>query len=390
MKQRKILFIDHTAVLGGAELSLLDLAAAYRQNSQVLLFSDGPFKNKLESKKVKVETIEGATKILALRTSSGLEALMTIPKLWRMAEVVAQKSTGFELIHANSQKAFIISALATFRGSPPVVWYLHDILTAKHFSSLNRTIAVALANRCAAKVIVNSRATGEAFVAAGGKSKLVDVVYNGFNSEPFDRVSTQDITETRRHLGLESVFLVGLFSRLSYWKGQHILLKAIKELPEVHALLVGDVLFGEEEYASELKTLAADPKLQNRVHWLGFRDDVPTLMKACDVVVHTSTEPEPFGRVIVEGQLARRPIIASAAGGALELVEDGVSGCLFTPGDPTSLQQKINLLIQNRDLAQSLGQQGYSSARHNFALTTILDSYERALVTTLPPEGREL
>ena len=157
--------------------------------------------------------------------------------------------------------------------------------------------------------------------------------------------------------------MVGLFSRLSYWKGQHILLKAIKELPEVHALLVGDVLFGEEEYASELKTLAADPKLQNRVHWLGF--------KACDVVVHTSTEPEPFGRVIVEGQLARRPIIASAAGGALELVEDGVSGCLFTPGDPISLQQKINLLIQN---------QGYSSARHNFALTTILDSYERALM----------
>jgi len=94
---------------------------------------------------------------------------------------------------------------------------------------------------------------------------------------------------------------VGVFSRLSYWKGQHVLLEAMRELPGVHALLAGEALFGETEYIAQLKALVSLPELAGRIHWLGFRSDVPALMATCNIVVHTSTEPEPFGR-IVEGQ----------------------------------------------------------------------------------------
>ncbi len=282
MKQRKILFVDHTAVLGGAELSLSDLAFAYRQSSQVLLFTDGVLRPRLENAGVKVKLIEASQQVLELRTSGGLNALKTIPELWRLADQVATEAQGFDLVHANSQKAFIVAALATLKSSPPVVWYLHDIITAKHFSLINRRIAVALADKFAAKVLVNSQATGKAFIAAGGRADLISLIYNGFNSEPFDRVSTQAIQQLRESLGISNKILVGLFSRLSYWKGQHILLLAIKKIPQVHVILVGDALFGEDEYVSYLKTLADEPELKERVHWLGFRDDIPTLMKACD------------------------------------------------------------------------------------------------------------
>jgi glycosyltransferase involved in cell wall biosynthesis len=379
MKQHKILFVDHTAVLGGAELSLFDLASAYRQSSQVLLFTDGVLRLRLENAGIKVKLIEVSQQVLELRTSGGLKALKTIPELWRLADRVATEAQGFDLVHANSQKAFIVAALATLRGSPPVVWYLHDIITAKHFSSINRRIIVALANRFAAKVLVNSRATGKAFVAAGGKANLISVVYNGFNAEPFDRVSTQESQQLRDSLGVNNKILIGLFSRLSYWKGQHILLLAIKKLPHVHAVLVGDALFDEDQYVSYLKTLADELELKERVHWLGFRDDIPTLMKACDIIVHTSTEPEPFGRVIVEGQLAQKPVIASAGGGALELIEDGINGLLFSPQDAIALSQQLQRLIGDRPLAQSLAQQGYHSAKTNFALDTILASFARAI-----------
>jgi glycosyltransferase involved in cell wall biosynthesis len=380
-QQRKILFVDHTAVLGGAELSLLDLSVAYAQTSKVLLFSDGTLRKRLTQAGVEVNIAQASTTIMNFRTSGGLSSLSTIPELWQIAGCVAQEAKDCELILANSQKAFIVSILATLRRSPPVIWYLHDILTARHFSQTNRRIVVFLANRFASKVIVNSQATGAAFVAAGGKKELLDVVYNGFESQRFDEIDTQESAKIRTAVGIGNAPLIGLFSRLSYWKGQHILLEAIKELPQVQVMLVGEALFGEAEYVCKLQALAAAPELAGRVHWLGFRDDIPTLMKACDLIVHTSTEPEPFGRVIVEGQLAQKPVIASAAGGVLELIEDGVNGYLFPPQDAIALRQLIQQLIEDPDLAKTMAQQGHERAQTNFALKTILESFAQAIAS---------
>ena len=379
-ERQKILFIDHTAVMGGAELCLVDLATAYTNTGKVLLFQDGNLRNHLKNLGVEVSIAKASKTMLDLRTSGGLNSLITIPELWNLAGQIAREAKGYDAILANSQKAFVTAALATLRGSPPVLWYLHDILTAKHFSRINRQVAVELANRFAAKILVNSQATGKAFVAAGGK-KPYDVVYNGFDAQKFDTVADEEIARVRSELGIGNAPLVGLFSRLSYWKGQHLLLSAIKNLPEVHVILVGDALFGEEEYVSQLKALAAIPQLKGRVHWLGFRNDIPALMKACDIIAHTSTEPEPFGRVIVEGQLAQKPVIASAAGGALELIEDGVNGCLFPLEDAATLSKQIERLVSDRSLAGSIARQGYTNAKTNFALETILKSFARSIAT---------
>ncbi len=72
-------------------------------------------------------------------------------------------------------------------------------------------------------------------------------------------------------------------------------------------------------------------------------------------------------------------MIASAAGGALELIEDGISGLLFPPGDAITLSQQLQRLISDRTLADTLAQQGYTSAKTNFALETILESFDRAI-----------
>ena len=381
MKQHNILFVDHTAVMGGAELCLRDLAVAYAHNSKVLLFQDGSLKDHLIKAGVRVSVAPASTTMLNLRTSGGLNSLATVPELWNLAGQIANEAQGYDLVLANSQKAFITAALSRLRNSPPVCWYLHDILTAQHFSRLNRRIAVFLANRFASKVLVNSEATGQAFVAAGGNKKLLHVVYNGFESQKFDAVSSQDVEAVRSDLGIGDAPLVGLFSRLSYWKGQHILLSAIKSLPDVHVVFVGEALFGEKAYVEELQEIAAAPELAGRVHWLGFRNDIPTLMKACNIIVHTSTEPEPFGRVIVEGQLAQKPVIASAAGGALELIDDGINGYLVPAGDAQALSERIAQIISDRASATAIAQKGYDNAKANFAFNTILKSFDRALVT---------
>ncbi|HEY9815760.1 MAG TPA: glycosyltransferase, partial [Candidatus Obscuribacterales bacterium] len=144
--RRRVLFVDHAAVMGGAELSLLDLAIAYRDTSRVLLFDQGPFRERLEGANVPVQVIAAPSSLLSVKASGGLSALKAIPGLGWMARRIVEQSRDVDLIHANSQKAFVAAALARLMGAPPVVWHLRDILTASHFSSMNRRLAIALAN----------------------------------------------------------------------------------------------------------------------------------------------------------------------------------------------------------------------------------------------------
>jgi glycosyltransferase involved in cell wall biosynthesis len=221
-----------------------------------------------------------------------------------------------------------------------VVWHLHDILSADHFGGLQRRVVVGLANRMARRVITNSNASRDALVAAGGRPDRVGVVPNGLDPAPFDAVSDAQVVALRSALGLAGNRVIGLFGRLAPWKGQHVLLEALPLLDGAHALIVGDALFGEGDYKHSLLQRAAELGLAGRVHWLGFRDDVPALMRAADVVVHTSTSPEPFGRVIVEAMLARRPVVAAAMGASAEILGADYPW-LVPPGDPAALAQAV-------------------------------------------------
>jgi glycosyltransferase involved in cell wall biosynthesis len=110
-------------------------------------------------------------------------------------------------------------------------------------------------------------------------------------------------------------------------------------------MIVGDPLFGEDAYGDDIRTRAQVSGIGDRVRWLGFRDDIPQLMRASDLVVHTSVLPEPFGRVIVEAMMARRPVIASAHGASRELLGETYP-LLVEPGDPEALAIAIRRVLR--------------------------------------------
>ncbi|MEM6452231.1 MAG: glycosyltransferase family 4 protein, partial [Cyanobacteria bacterium P01_D01_bin.105] len=105
--------------------------------------------------------------------------------------------------------------------------------------------------------------------------------------------------------------------------------------------------------------------------FLGFRTDVPDLMAACDLVAHTSTASEPFGRVIVEAMLCGRPVVAAAAGGAIEIVEHGTTGWLTPPGNAAKLADIITTACVHPVQADTIAQQGQVSAQQRFSLTAV-------------------
>ena len=160
-------------------------------------------------------------------------------------------------------------------------------------------------------------------VVSNGRGPTVLVLAGNHGDEYPGQVA---VMRLRAELRLGDGPVVGVFGRLAAWKGQHILVRALAELDDTQALIVGDALFGEQPYRASLEGEIGRSSGRHRIHLTGFRPDIPALMQLCDVVVHTSIAPEPFGRVIVEAMLAGRPVIASAAGGAKEIVEDGRSG----------------------------------------------------------------
>ena len=375
----RVLFVDHAGVLGGAELSLLDLAAAFGDRGEVLLLANGPFRILLESRGVEVH-VEPLGALARVKKETRLPHPASAIDAIRIARKVAVRARGRDLIYANSQKAFVVGAAAGLLARKPVVWHLRDILAPPHFSATNVRAATGLANLRAARVIANSQATADAFMAAGGRESLVRVVHNGIDPAPFDAVTPAAAAELRDDLGIApDAFVIALFGRFHPWKGQEVVLEALAALPGVHALIVGAPLFGEEVFASALHARAERLGVATRAHFLGFRHDIPALMAVADVVVHASVYPEPFGRVVVEGMLARRPVVATRAGGITEIVEDGETGVLVPPNDAAAMARAIDALRVDPARRARIAANGAARAREKFSVGAMVHGVEGAV-----------
>lgn len=376
----RLLIINHTSELGGAEFVLLDVAAHYGPRCHVLLFADGPLTERLARIGVGFTVLPAGLAVTGVRRDGGrLRVLAAAPAVVALALRVARIARHYDVLYPNSEKAAVIAMLVARIIRRPLVWHLHDILSDEHFAPLQRRLVTALANFSARRVIVVSHAARDAFVRNGGDPARVSVVYNGFGLGRIAAEALDQAAYLRRKCGAADVPLVGLFSRVTRWKGQHVLLRALRELPGVHALLVGAPLFDELGYADELRCLADELGVSGRVHWLGHRDDVPTLMQAVDVVVHTSITAEPFGRVIAEGMLAGRPVLAAEGGASRELL-GGDELALVPPGDPTMLASGLRRILDLPETERiALGERNRARAQSLFSMSAMLAGIAHAL-----------
>lgn len=385
----RILFVDQTGQLGGAELCLADLATHLQDQSTVLLFEAGPFQELLEKNGVHTVVLSGVRQKAQVTKSSKISAYVhALPGFIMLLVKVARVAQGFDALYANTAKALIITAVAASILRKPFLFHLHDIIDTQHFSRLNRWLLVTAAN-LATGIVANSEATAEAYRKAGGRNRNLTVLPNGFRLERFCKNSLTAAYPIKNQS--EGRPLVGMFGRITSWKGQKILIQALSRLPGVTAIMVGDALFTarDEQYKRELILLVERLGLTDRVHFMGFQRDVLPFLRAVDLVVHCSISPEPFGRVIVEAQLAGRPVIASRCGGPAEIIEDGVTGILVSPGDPRELVSAMESLLNNRRWAETLARSGREAAAQRFELDKVLrvwtEFIDRCLLTTPRP-----
>lgn len=375
MRDPRVLFVNHTSTVSGGEMVLLDAVKPW-PGATAFLFEDGPLAPAMRDRGLAVVRARHGAGLSAIRRDGPLRR--AVPLAGRLAATtldVALAARGHDVVYANSQKAFVLAAIATGLVRRPLIWHLHDILDGAHFGRAQRGLQIRLANARAARVVVPSTAAADAFVAAGGRAARVEVVPNGLDldAEPGDPAAL------RARLGLPAGPLVGVFSRLAPWKGQHVVLEALTRLPDVGCIVAGAALFGEDAYAAELRARVSERGLGDRVRFLGQRDDVARLMRAVDAVIHPSIAPEPFGRTLVEAMLVGVPVIASDAGAAAEILDRGAAGTLVPPGDAAALAEAVaRVLVPSAAVAAQVAHarakalSQYGAARMRASLSEVI------------------
>ena len=388
----KIVYLNPSGAIGGAEMVLLDVLAALpaaRPGARplVLLSDDGPLRDAVGALGVAcdVEPMPGGVaqlgdagsksvaRVLALAARGLTAASGVLAYRSRLARRLRDERP--DLIHSNGMKMHVLAAWSAPRGVP-IVWHLHDYLGSR--PAMARLLRLS-ARRGVEGVAVSRSVADDARAVLGGRVP-VRAIHNGVDVDRF-HPGPGDGPALDRAAGLADapagVVRVGLVATFANWKGHELFLDAAAQIPaDVPArfYVVGGPIYrtaGSQVSLDDLKARAARLGLGDRVGFTGHQPDPAQALRALDVVVHASTRPEPFGRVIVEGMACGRAVIAMAEGGAAELFEDGEDALGCPPRDPASLAAAMRRLIEDRGLRDRLGRAGRASAGSRFDRTRL-------------------
>lgn len=373
-----VAFLDQSGQLGGAELCLADILEDWKSEARLILFDEGPFAERMRGRGVPTVVLPLAGTLSAVSKRSGPGGWVRAGVgLGRVLVAIRKACQKADLLYLNTPKAAVLGVAANAPSGQRRVLHLHDLLDETHFSKGNISCFVAAANRCHA-VIANSLATAEAYRKQKGRAPL-HVVPNGFDADFWMR--SRNVKALRAELEPMGRPVAAVFGRLSPWKGQHIALEAVASIPELALWVVGDALYTKEDktYRFRLQERARRSDLAGRIRFLGQREDIPELMQAADFIIHCSVAAEPFGRVIVEGMLSGRPVVASAAGGPLEILESEATGWLVPPGNPSALAETIRAVLASPARAQAVALKAQATARARYHLPIVLSRIRKIL-----------
>jgi len=380
---RRVLFLDHTASLGGGEIALLNLVQALDRRLYapiVLLFSDGPLSSKLTEVDVETHVLPLSPRVTKTNKDSlGVGALLrledvaeTLAYIVRLARFIRRQRA--DLVHTNSLKSDIIGGLAARLARVPVIWHVRDRITRDYLPAPVVKVFRRLCRVLPNYILANSHATlatvfphlegGE----PGVMPQAASVVHDGVPTAILTAETL--IAEEEAPVTKIPAPCIGLVGRISPWKGQDIFLQAAalvrRRYPQARFQIIGAALFSEQEYEREIRALAASLDLDGCVEFTGFRSDVQALITGLDVLVHASTTGEPFGQVIVEGMAAGKPVVATRGGGVPEIVLDGQTGVLVPMGDVPAMADAILSLLDDPAAARRLGRMGRRRAGEHF------------------------
>ena len=296
------------------------------------------------------------------------------------------------VIHTNGFKMHLLGAW-TRPARTPLVWHIHDYVGSRRLMSR----LLRLFSRRCKLAIVNSHS-----VASDLRTLLPNLpivpIYNAIDLGRFSPSGPE--LDLDRLAGLEpaapGTVRVGLVATFARWKGHEVYLQALARLANepIRGYIIGGPIYqtdGSQWSREELERISAKLGLERKVGFTGFVDDTAAAMRPLDIVVHASTQPEPFGMVIIEGMACAKPVIASQSGGAAELFSHDQDALGYPPGDASALAREILRLAHDAELRTRLGLAGRATVERHFyggrLAKQLAGVYGSVTGQTMPPDS---
>ncbi|NIA12930.1 MAG: glycosyltransferase [Nitrospiraceae bacterium] len=362
----RVVFCHYAADFGGgSDRSLFDIVTHLprdRFSPAIILKTGDPLAEAYRA--ASVDVVE-----LPLRSPRGAVGRFLVvywPSVFQVAGTIRRLRA--DAVHVNTLYN-IVGAMAARAARCPLVWHVREILPGSRAVGLMLRMQRFLATRA---VAISNAVAGTMHVT----NAQLRVVLNGIDLSDYE--TPRGPATVRAELGIDpDVPIVTTVGRLEPWKGQHVFVEALPAVldahPEAHVLVVGACALKKPGYERRLRERCRELGIGQRVTFTGPRKDVPALLAASDVLVLPSATPEPFGRTVVEAMAAGCPVVATAAGGPLDIVVDGQTGWLTPPNDPAAMADRIGRLLDDPQEARAMGQRGRERAQAQFSLTRLVD-----------------
>jgi glycosyltransferase involved in cell wall biosynthesis len=385
----KVVYLAATARPGGAERNLLDMLAGLRSarpdwDLHVIFGADGPLVRNVRELGAGSSVLPFAAPLASLgdfwlngnantRNRLGMLQMMVraspsvtayLFHLRRALRVLAP-----ELVHTNALKMDILAAWTKPAGTR-LLWHVHDYVGSRPVMA---HLIRAHSGACAA-AIANSKSVAEQLRRICGRELAVYPIYNAVDLARFAPTGARLDLDALAHLAPAppGTIRVGTVGTLARWKGHEVFLRALSMMPKEISLrgyVIGGPVYqtvGSQYSREELRAMAARLGVDGRVGFTGFVDDSAAAMRSLDIVVHASTQPEPFGLVIAEAMACAKPVVVSGAGGACEIVRAGTDALSYPPGDAAALARCIGRFAENENLRASFGKTARAAAEERF------------------------
>ena len=366
----KVLFVNHTGIVSGAEHSLLALVGGLPPEVVAgLACPEGPLAEMARERGVEVHPIRGTAGSLRLHPWHTSVALGEMALSGVQVGGAARRS-GASVVHANSLRAGLLAGISNRLHRHGLVAHVRDCLPDSSATRLIRRLVA----REAGQVVAISQYVAERFQAGlSDRDVSVQVIDNPVDLGRF----RADLRGPDVSRSLDEPLLV-MVGQISSWKGHDTAIRALRDLRshQLHArlLIVGEIKFADAAtrldnrgYLAELHELVRELGLSEAVEFAGERRDVPEIMARADAVLVPSIE-EPFGRTVAEAMAVGTPVVATSVGGPAELIDDGATGLLAPPGQPAAWSRAIRSILQNPEKAREMGRCASEVARRRFAV----------------------
>lgn len=364
---KNILFLHSASDLYGASKVAIETTKALLRNGHKVVFAisyRGPICEELAKLDCTTEIIPLATIRRKYFTPAGLvNRANSMRKSWKELKRICV-SHNIDIIYSNTT-SLIIGAFFSKSNGLKHIWHVHEINMGPRW--LQKFYARQMVSRTQLVVAVSDA------VKDHWKSLNPNIpvkrIYNGFDFSGFGGKAES----LRQELGVaDDVLLIGMIARVHFWKGQDYFLEMAAKIKSIRSnvkfIMVGDAFKGYEYLYERIRDQVASLDLKEDVIDLGYRTDVNKILDGIDVFILPSILPDPLPTTVLEAMASAKPVVATAHGGAVEMVEKEKTGVLIPWDNSEVAVEKIRPLIESDELRRDMGDNGLRRVHKYFSL----------------------